>query len=186
MRRMLGHAWTQGCTSARVYDAVLPVDMPLVSPSVARAPAHEAECANLAVAISALVMALPACRLPSTWANRLADKLMTSHARVCRYPHVNGRLAPASPPQLQASPTKRQLTRIRCVCGVTADRGRMIQCQVPFLLPLHGFARYCSHLRTDAQASSSDVMLSLNASARTHEPRLPHVCFASSAVDENL
>ena len=58
-------------------------------------------------------------------------QVLMQRERAGRYPHVNGRLAPASPPRLQASPAKRQLTRIRCVCGVTADRGRMIQCQVP-------------------------------------------------------
>ena len=53
--------------------------------------------------------------------------LTTSRAR--SYPHVNGRLAPAAPLHVAVSLTKQQLTRIRCVCGASVDRGRMIQCQ---------------------------------------------------------
>ena len=58
---------------------------------------------------------------------------------------MNGRLAPALPARPVASPAKRQLTRIRCVCGVTADRGRMIQCQ----------ARSCSQAHPNCEPHST-------------------------------
>jgi hypothetical protein len=53
--------------------------------------------------------------------------LTTSRPR--SHPHVNGRLATAAAPHAVESRTKQQLTRIRCVCGASVDRGRMIQCQ---------------------------------------------------------
>ena len=53
-----------------------------------------------------------------------------------RAPATNGRLAPGALLQRSGMPVipgPRPSTRIRCVCGMAADRGRMIQCQVGVL-----------------------------------------------------
>ncbi len=94
-------------------------------------------------------------------------QVVTLRVRAFRYPHVNGRLAPASPPRLQASPAKRQLTRIRCVCGVTADRGRMIQCQVRVLTTVAALHQRRSLYKAGCPHAPFSVVLSNGFSAHS-------------------